>query len=323
VSNTIQKEEGSMSIHDDQDDQNVSLMAYDQYMRLVNWTPRLSDEEILQLLQRIALGKAEQTKACPDGRVLAQAKEARDHLVVGLQRLVMWNAQRCHRRYQKMELLDLIQEGNIGLLKAIEKHQPERDREFIGFASVFIRQALWQAALERSDLIRLPENIGRVVCKAYKVERRLIATLGREPSPAEVAQAMGIEEQTLREALACDQRRQSMKSLQGLLWEEDAEDQHSFVSLFEAWVEADEARRVRVEQAVEEAMTRLTPRERAVMRMRYGLDGQCLNMPDMAQVMGTTLKAVECLGVSARKRLRKALAPVVLGEQAEDEGKVA
>src|SRR5947209_2588770 len=100
-------------------------------MRLVNWTPRLSDEEIIQLLQRIARGKTEQTKACPDAQVLAQAKEARDHLVVGLQRLVMWNATRCHRRSQRMELLDLIQEGNVGLLEAIERHQPERDREFI------------------------------------------------------------------------------------------------------------------------------------------------------------------------------------------------
>ena len=72
-----------MSFHDEQNDQDVSLMAYDQYMRLVHWTPRLSDEEILQLLQQIAQGKAEQTKACPDRRVLAQAKEARDHLVVG------------------------------------------------------------------------------------------------------------------------------------------------------------------------------------------------------------------------------------------------
>jgi RNA polymerase primary sigma factor len=302
-----------MSIHDDQDNQDVSLMAYDQYMRLVNWTPRLREEEILQLLQQIARGKAEQMKACSDARVLAQANEARDHLVVGLQRLVMCMAQRCHRHYQRMELLDLIQEGTIGLLKAIERHQPERDREFIGFASISIRQALWQAALEGSDFIRLPENIGRVVSKAYKVERRLAVTLGRDPLPGEVAQAMGIAEQTLQEALACEQRRQSMKSLQGLLREEDAEDQHSFVSLFEVWVEADAARRVRVEQAVEEALTRLSSREREVMRWRYGLDGQCLTDPDMAQVMGTTRKAVECLGVNARKRLRQVLAPVVLG----------
>src|SRR5439155_19379722 len=127
-----------MSIHDDQDDRDVSLMAYDQYMRLVNWTPRLSDEEILQLLQRIAQGKAEQMKARPDAWVLAQANEARDHLVVGLQRLAICLAQRCHRRYQRLELLDLIQEGNGGLLKATETHQPERGREISRFGSVFI-----------------------------------------------------------------------------------------------------------------------------------------------------------------------------------------
>jgi len=93
------------------------------------------------------------------------------------------------------------------------------------------RQALWQAVIDRSELIRLPENIGRVVSKAYKVERQLVITLGRDPSPAEVAQAMGIEEQTLQEALACEQQRRTMKSLQGLLREEDAEDQHRFVNL--------------------------------------------------------------------------------------------
>ncbi len=124
-----EKEIGLMSFHDDQDDRDLSLMASDQYMRLVNWTPRLSDDEIIQLLQRIARGKAEHTKVCPDRQVLLQAKEARDHLVIGLQRLVLWMAQRCHRRFYRMELLDLIQEGNIGLLLAIEKHQPERDRE--------------------------------------------------------------------------------------------------------------------------------------------------------------------------------------------------
>ena len=312
-----------MSFQDDQDDQDVSLMAYDQYMRLVHWTPRLSDEEILQLLQHIAQGKAEQTKACPDAQVLSQAKEARDHLVVGLQRLVISIAQRCHRGSQHMELLDLIQEGNIGLLKAIERHQPARDEEFIGFASISIRQALWQAVLERGELICLPENIGRVVSKAYKVECRLAVTLGRDPSPGEVAQAMGIAEETLQEALACEQQRRSMKSLQGLLREEEAEDQQCFVSLFEAWVEADEARRVQVEQAVEEALRGLSAREREVMRWRYGLDGQSLTDPDMAQVMGTTRKAVECLGVHARKRLRQALAPLVLGVPAEDEGQVA
>ncbi len=306
-----------------QEDQDVSLMAYDQYLRLLHWTPRLSDEEILQLLQQIARGKSERMKACPDSRVLAQAKGARDHLVVGLQRLVMCMAQRCHRHFQRVELLDLIQEGNIGLLKAIESHQPERDEEFIGFASISIRRALWQAVLEGSDFIRLPENVGRVVSKAYKVERRLALSLGRDPEPGEVAQAMGIAEQTLQEALACEQQRQSMKSLQGLLREEEAEDRQSFASLFEAWVEADEARRVRVEQAVQEALMGLSPREREVMRWRYGLDGQCLQVPDMAQMMGTTCKAVECLGVRARKRLRQALAPLVLTVPAEDEGQVA
>ena len=120
--------------------------------------------------------------------------------------------------------------------------------------------------LEGSDLIRLPENVGRVVSKAYKVEQRLAVSLGRDPEPGEVAQAMGIAEQTLQEALACEQQRQSMKSLQGLLREEDAEDRQSFSSLFEAWVEADEARRVRVELAVQEALLGLSPREREVMR---------------------------------------------------------
>src|SRR5947207_1387380 len=144
-----EKESGSMSFQEDQD---VSLMAYDQYLRLLHWTPRLSDEEILQLLQQIARGKSERMKACPDSRVLAQA--------------------------------------------------------------------------------------------------------------------MGVEAQILHEALACEQPRQSRKSLEGLQREEKAEDRQSCAGVFEAWVEADEARRVRVEQAVQEALMGLSPREREVMRWR-------------------------------------------------------
>src|SRR5436309_3362879 len=103
----------------DQDDQHVSLLALDQYMRLVKWTPELTLEEEGQLLERVEPGKQEQLKPYPDRLVLEEAKQAYDRLVAGFQPLVIHIASTYRYRVRSIELMDLIQEGNIGLLQAI------------------------------------------------------------------------------------------------------------------------------------------------------------------------------------------------------------
>src|SRR5437764_4507200 len=111
----MEKEQGSMSTHDDQDNQDVSLLAIDQYMRFVKWTRELTLEEEGQLLERVERGKQEQVQPSPDRQVLAEAKQAYDRLVVGFQPLVIHIANHYTYRARSMELMDLIQEGNEGL----------------------------------------------------------------------------------------------------------------------------------------------------------------------------------------------------------------
>src|SRR5215472_7175053 len=101
------------------DDRDVSLMALDQYMRAVRWTEPLAEEEEATLLRRVERGKQERLAPCPNQWVLSLARHARDRLVEGYQPLVIAVAKRCLWRFESMELLDLVQEGNIGLLRAI------------------------------------------------------------------------------------------------------------------------------------------------------------------------------------------------------------
>ncbi len=294
----------------DQDTQDLSLLAYDQYMRFIHWTPRLTTHDMGVLLQRIRAGKAEQSKQVQDRQVVDDAKQARDQLVTGLQRVVLHMARRCLSRSSGMELLDLVQEGNIGLLKAIELHQADRDNEFLGFASIYIRYALWQALVDKNQLIRLPENIVRPLKQLHRAENRLLSVLGREPSLEEVAEEAGLSAAVVAEVLTSESRCSTVESLQGLLFEEDAEDRHDFVSLFTEVSAVDQARQATLEQAVQQAIATLPRRQQRVISLRYGLDGQELNNPDTATALGTTLKAVEAVGCRARGRLRGLLAPL-------------
>src|SRR5438132_4786934 len=185
-----EKEEGSMSKKKkpDQVEKDMSLMAYDQYSRWVRWTPFVPKEEIASLLQGVLRGREEHSKWCPDQQVLHQAKQAREQIVIALQLLVIHLARRFASRFQSLELLDLIQEGNLGLLYAID-HYPTSGsgNGFLGYASVCIRQGLWQAFLERDGMIVIPEAVGHVLNQARRAEQRLVSVRGEDPSFAEVA----------------------------------------------------------------------------------------------------------------------------------------
>jgi RNA polymerase primary sigma factor len=228
------------------------------------------------------------------------------------------SARRCQSRTFGMELLDLVQEGNIGLLKAIELHQADRDPEFLGFASIYIRRALWQALVDKNRMIRLPENIVIPLQRIHRAENRLLSVLGCEPSLKEVAEEVGLSEAMVTELLATESQCSRVESLQGLLFEEDAEDKHDFVSLFTEAIVVDQAHQASLEQAVQQAIATLPRRQQRVISLRYGLDGQELNNPDTAVVMETTLKAVDAAGCRARGRLRGLLAPLYEFSQDEE-----
>src|SRR6266516_6755738 len=113
-------------MHMQEDSREVSLLAIDQYMRGLRWSERLTQEEEVQMIQRVERGKAERGKACPNQWVLSLAKHARERLIEGYQPYVVTVARKLVFRCRGMELLDLIQEGNLGPMEAIEAHDPSK-----------------------------------------------------------------------------------------------------------------------------------------------------------------------------------------------------
>ncbi len=304
-----------MSVMNDQNDQDVSLMAIDQYMHLVKCTPHLGAEEEAQLLECVAQGKAEQSKPCPDPQVLDHARQARDRLVEGYQPLVIYLAKHFLSCCRSMELLDLIQEGAFGLLRAIEEHQIGTEGKFSGLVSQCVRHAICRALWERDSVVRLPQYISETLSRMRKVARRLRKLLGRDASLAEIAQIMQVSAERLAELMEVQERcQEGVESLQGLLTEDDAEDRHDFVSLFATAVAADAARRESLAAVVKEVVeTALTPRQGEVVRLRYGLgeqDRRCLSYREAAQQLGVRPKAVWKTEKLARARLQRELAPV-------------
>jgi len=304
-----------MSTHDEQDNQEVSLMAIDQYLHWVKWTPRLGAQEETQLLERVAQGKAERAKPCPDPQVLDHARQARDRLVEGYQSLVIYLARHFLSCCHSMELMDVIQEGACGLLRAIEEHQLGTEGKFSGLVSQCVRHAICRALWERDSVVRLPQYISETLSRMRKVARQLHKLLGRDASLAEIAQVMQVSPERLAELMEVRERcQEGVESLQGLLTEDDAEDRHEFVSLFATAVAADTARRESLAAAVKEVVqTALTPRQGEVVRLRYGLgeqDGRCLSYREAAQQLGVRPKAVWKTEKLARAHLHRELALV-------------
>jgi len=313
-----------MSFQDEQDDQGVSLMAYDQYSRWVRGIPVVPKEEFTSLMQCVLRGKEEHAMCSLDRQRLEEAKHARDQIVIALQRLVIQLARRFVSRFQSLELLDLIQEGNLGLLSAIDQYPRNGTGDgFLGYATVYIRQALWRAYLERDGLIVIPEGVGTVLNQARRAQQQLGSGGGEQASLAVLASAVGMREQDLAEVLALYEQRRSFHRLHNPFNEDDAEDLHEQVSVFASWVTSDEEQATPLQQRVHEVVAALVPREREVVTLHYGLEGQVLTCLELAERMGTTEKAIEQVGYRARARLRKTLASLVLGGRAEDEGQVA
>lgn len=294
-----------------QEDRYLSLLAVDQYMRQVRWTVRLSDVEVAQCFEQVQRGKQERGVSCPDGRVMQEARAARDRLVESFQFLVVYIAQQYVHRCQSMEFMDLVQEANLGLLEAIEHHETGKGYSFVSYAGHCIRSAVFQALINRDRAVRLPQRVQLRLSRMRQVERQLRLKLGRDPQFSEVAQAMGIEEARLRESVQAEER--EVASLQGLLVEADMEDKYDFVSLFASTVAAEPAREESLRQAMQQALVSALPqRQREVIELRYGL-GEESSRPhsqdEVAAVLGMFQTCVSRSEQRAMKRLRQVLMP--------------
>jgi RNA polymerase primary sigma factor len=292
-----------------QDDHRVSLMARDQYVRLVKWTPPAEEGEEEHLLERIERGKVERHKTCPDERVCQDADAARERLVAIYQRMVMHFAGKYSHSRRALDFEDLVQEGNIGLLEAIECNR-ERTGRFSGLVSVCVSHAMIRAIHYDDRPVRLPAYLSQAVFQLRGVRSRLFETLGREPLLDEIAAEMGVTGERVME-LKEYERRGNAESLQAVVGEyEEGEEIFDFVSLFAATAAAETARQEELQAIVRQALeTGLTPRLREIVTLRYGLDGgESYRAVDLARELGLKVHSVDVSIIRAKRHLQAVLA---------------
>ena len=306
-----------MVSHYDQDNQNESLMALHQYMRSVRWTPQLLLEEEVILIERVEQGKAEWVQECPDVRVIEDANQARERLVAGYQPLVIHVAKRYASRTRSMDFLDLVQEGNLGLLRAIELNDMSKGYSLAGIAGRCIRDNILDALYYRDRLVRLSAKTEQAFVRMNQHERQLMLALGRTPSLPEIAKAMQVSEEKVQELMVLAEVGQ-VESLHFILNGDEEEERHDLVPLYGS-SEEDDVRLAEVVPLVHQAIEAvLSANEREVVSRRYGLIGECQMQKEVAAEMGMWTSNIQRIERRAKKRLYNALAPVYLNGQEEE-----
>jgi RNA polymerase primary sigma factor len=253
----------------------------------------------LKEIGRVALLRAEQEVEY--AKLIEQGdEEAKNSLTEANLRLVVSIAKKYIGR--GMSFLDLIQEGNMGLIRAVEKFDYHRGFKFSTYATWWIRQATTRALADQSRTIRIPVHMVELVNKLVRVSRRLLQELGREPSDEEIAEEMGIRPERVREIIKVSQ---DPLSLDMPIGEEGDSNLGDFVEDKEATAPAEAASLAVLRTDVEDMLDTLTPRERRVLQLRFGLiDGRQRTLDDVGRRFGVTRERVRQIEVKALRKLR-------------------
>lgn len=279
------------NLKDDEDDIDLSIPEginiddpVRMYLKEIGRVPLLSADEEIKLAKRME-----------DGDLEAQKRLAEANL-----RLVVSIAKRYVGR--GMLFLDLIQEGNLGLIKAVEKFDYNKGYKFSTYATWWIRQAITRAIADQARTIRIPVHMVETINKLIRVSRQLLQSLGREPSPEEIAKEMDVSVDRVREIMKIAQEPVSLETPIG-----EEEDSHlgDFIEDHDAPAPAEAASFVLLKEQLEDVLDTLTEREEKVLRLRFGLDdGRARTLEEVGQNFGVTRERIRQIEAKALRKLR-------------------
>ena len=254
------------------------------YLKEIGKVPLLTAQEEIEIAEKMANG---------DEDAKHQLAEANLRLVVSIA-----------KRYvgRGMLFLDLIQEGNLGLIKAVEKFDYKKGYKFSTYATWWIRQAITRAIADQARTIRIPVHMVETINKLIRVNRQLVQEYGREPRPEEIAKEMGISEEKVREIIKIAQEPVSLETPIG---EEDDSHLGDFIPDDDAPAPAEAVASTMLKEQLMEVLESLTPREAKVLTLRYGLDdGKARTLEEVGKEFNVTRERIRQIEAKALRKLR-------------------
>ena len=254
------------------------------YLKEIGKVPLLSADEEIELAKRMSAGDEDAKK---------RLAEANLRLVVSIA-----------KRYvgRGMLFLDLIQEGNLGLIKAVEKFDYQKGFKFSTYATWWIRQAITRAIADQARTIRIPVHMVETINKLIRVSRQLLQELGREPMPEEIAKEMDMPVERVREILKISQEPVSLETPIG-----EEEDSHlgDFIQDDNVPVPAEAAAQTLLKEQLNEVLDTLTEREQKVLRLRFGMnDGRARTLEEVGKEFDVTRERIRQIEAKALRKLR-------------------
>ena len=268
----------------DSGDESATTDPVRMYLKEIGKIPLLTVEEEMELAKRIAEGD----------------EEAKKRMVEANLRLVVSVAK--HYLGRGMQLLDLIQEGNMGLLKAVEKFDYTKGYKFSTYATWWIRQSITRAVADQARTIRIPVHMVETINRVSRTSRALVQELGREPTLEEISKELGISQSKIAEVMKIAQDPVSLETPVG---EEDDSHLGDFIQDNDALEPAESASYNMLRQQLTEVMETLSPRECKVLRLRFGLeDGRAHTLEEVGREFDVTRERVRQIEAKALRKLR-------------------
>ena len=269
-------------------DDTIASDSVQMYLREIGKTPLLTGDEEKELAKRNEKGDI----------------EARNKLIQSNLRLVVSIAKRYVGRSPNLTLLDLIQEGNMGLARAVDKFDYRRGFKFSTYATWWIRQAITRALADQSRTIRIPVHMVETISKFTQVKRRLLQDLGREPLPEEIAAEMGIDVEKVRHIIKISQETISFEAPVG---DEDEDSSlGDFIEDEKGQTPAQAAALRLLGDQIKEIINDLQPREKKILKMRFGLeDGVTHTLEEVGNEFGVTRERIRQIEFKALEKIRQ------------------